>query len=150
VTRRLAALLTVAAFAGAACGGEGGRPTAAAPVPPSAPVDVPPGYEARTVPAEWRLERVEEDDRTLVVRVATGSCLRFDHLTMESRDSERIVLEAWNEEWVPVAEGAGCDDDQRFDTHRVSLPERVDGRTIAGGRPGLFSSGHALPGSFVS
>lgn len=63
-------------------------------MPPMAPSGVRAGYEARTVPAEWRLERVEDEDRTLVVRVATGSCPRFDHLTMESADGDRIVLEA--------------------------------------------------------
>lgn len=47
---------------------------------------------------------------------------------MESADGHRFVLEAWNEEWVPVAEGAGCDDGRRFETHQVCLPERQGSR----------------------
>src|SRR5437899_12681524 len=43
----------------------------------------PNGWTTMTVSGLWRLERVGDDDRTLVVRVATSGCLKFDHMTVD-------------------------------------------------------------------
>ena len=106
-------------------------------LPPYMKPAVPDGYEARPVKGLWRLEDVESDSRTLVIRAASGGCWKFDFLSVDSLTTESVRLTAWNEQWVPIRENYGCTLELGLATYRVRLPEPVDGRRIEGEcRPG--------------
>jgi hypothetical protein len=102
------------------------------PLPPYEKAPVPEGFEKRSlVPGLWRLQAVEDDDRTIVVRVATGGCLKFDHMQIDASGPASLTLTAINEAWVPTG-GASCTMELGVDAYRLVLPDKLAGRRIDG------------------
>lgn len=102
------------------------------PLSPYEKARVPDGYEARQVEGLWRLERVESDDRTLVLRAASGGCWKFDFMSMDATTGDAIRLTAWNEQWHPTRVNYACTAELTVASYRVRLSERVAGRRIDG------------------
>ena len=130
--------MTVVAFVGAALlDGDRDRGAVASvrldPLPPYAKPAVPPDAYAATIEEGlWRLERVEADDRTLLVRVVEGGCSNFAFMTIDRLAAGTIELSAWNEELRPIREDYGCTLELGLATYRVRLPERLLGRRVQG------------------
>ena len=135
-------MLAVVAGLGAVLLREGTRSTAATtsatrpvrldPLPPYEKPPVPDGFRAERVSGLWRLERIEADSRTLVIRAASGGCWKFDFMSLDGTSPGSIHLTAWNEAWRPTRENYGCTLELSIGSYRVRLPQPLAGRRIDG------------------